>query len=53
MCFQLLCDSMTTAAQRLVHCQRFKCLTQDHTGIYVLVQLSTPETCASTLLVPG
>lgn len=36
MCFQLLCDSVTVTAQQLVHCQRFKCLAQDHTEILCL-----------------
>lgn len=53
LCFHLSCDSMAIIAQELVHCQNFKCLTQDHTEIYVLVQPRTLETCASTLPMPG
>jgi len=33
MCFHLPYDSRTVTAQKLVHCQRFKCLAHDHTEI--------------------
>lgn len=46
MCFQLSSDRMTVTAEKLVHCQRFKCLTPDYTEMYVLVQPKTLETYA-------
>lgn len=52
-CFQLSYDSTAFTAQELAHCQRFKCFTQDHTEIYVLVKPRILETCASTLPMPG
>lgn len=39
---------MAIIAQEAVHCQKPKCLTQDHTEIYVLVQSRALETCDTT-----